>query len=253
MLETFPAEGSELGREGRQLFCPSRSSEIQDHGRWSLATLSLTGGHLWGFAIPDLGDKQLSETSLLPGPGDRCSGAAGSCSSTSSGCEVGRAPPGASGLALPRSGLRLGSPRILTLKELPPNPLRSSCPPPHSGSVSILPTILRFSCSHLLISFLSLFSNSFRLPLAAPSLFLSLGLPGSLTAAEIGEHVAPEWLALPPLLGDLRQRPEESRNASALHFALAQPWARLFPFYWALLFYPSHFFTWLPYSSFLSV
>lgn len=43
MLETFPAEGSELGREGRQLFCPSRSSEIQDHGCWSLATLSLTG------------------------------------------------------------------------------------------------------------------------------------------------------------------------------------------------------------------
>lgn len=81
MLETFPAEGSELGREGRQLFCPSRSSEIQDHGRWSLATLSLTGGHLWGSAIPDLGDKQLSETSLLPGLGDRCSGAAGSCSS----------------------------------------------------------------------------------------------------------------------------------------------------------------------------
>lgn len=43
MLETFPAEGSELGRDGRQLLCPSRSSEIQDHDRWSLATLSLTG------------------------------------------------------------------------------------------------------------------------------------------------------------------------------------------------------------------
>lgn len=60
----------------------------------------------------------------------------------------------------------------------PANPLRSSCPPPRSGSVSVLPTSLRFSCSHLLISFRSL-SNSFRLPLAAPGLFVSLGLPGS--------------------------------------------------------------------------
>lgn len=38
--------------------------------------------HLWGSALPDLGDKQLSATSLLPGPGYRCSGAAGSCSSS---------------------------------------------------------------------------------------------------------------------------------------------------------------------------
>lgn len=253
MLETFPAEGSELGREGRQLFCPSRSSEIQDHGRWSLATLSLTGDTCGAPRSPTWEINNYQRLPFFLGQGIVVQALLGVVVPTPSGCEVGRAPPGASGLALPRSGLRLGSPRILTLKELPPNLLRSSCPPPHSGSVSVLPTILRFSCSHLLISFLSLFSNSFRLPLAAPSLFLSLGLPGSLTAAGIGEHVAPEWLALPPLLGDLRQRPEESRNASALHFALAQPWARLFPFYWALLFYPSHFFTWLPYSSFLSV
>ena len=41
----------------------------------------------------------------------------------------------------------------------PINPLRSCRPPPHSGSVSVLPTILRLSRLHLLISFLSLSSN----------------------------------------------------------------------------------------------
>lgn len=61
----------------------------------------------------------------------------------------------------------------------------------------------------------------------------------------------PEWLALPPLLGDLRQSPEEWRNISFLHLALAavvQSQACLSPFYWLLLFRPNHFFTWLPYS-----
>lgn len=65
--------------------------------------------------------------------------------------------------------------------------MRSCCPPPHSGSVSVLLTILGF-LFHIYSSFLS-FSNSFRLPLAAPSLFPSVGLLGLWLG--IGEHVDP--------------------------------------------------------------
>lgn len=82
MLETFPAEGSELGRDGRQ--AALSLTELRNPGPRPLVSshAQLDWRLLWGSALPDLGDKQLSATSLLPGPGYRRSGAAGSCSSS---------------------------------------------------------------------------------------------------------------------------------------------------------------------------
>lgn len=58
---------------------------------------------------------------------------------------------------------------------IPTNPKRSCCFLPTPGrSLSVLPTVLGFSGSHLLISSPSLSSSSSRFPLAAPSLFPSL-------------------------------------------------------------------------------
>lgn len=131
---------------------------------------------------------------------------------------------------------------------LPSSPLKIClCPSCHPGV---------FLCTFAHLFFCP--SNSFRLPVAAPSLFPSLGLPsGGVWLQWERENVqtqAPEWLALPPLLGDLRLSREESRTVLFLHSALAavgQSQARLSPFYWLLLFCPNRFFTWLPF--FLSV
>lgn len=58
---------------------------------------------------------------------------------------------------------------------IPTNPKRSFCFLPTPGrSLSVLPTVLGFSGSHLLISSPSLSSSSSRFPLAPPSLFPSL-------------------------------------------------------------------------------
>lgn len=93
MLETFPAEGSELGRDGRQLLCPSRSSEIQDHDRRCLATLSLTGDTCGAPRSPTWEINKNQRLRSFLGQGIVVQALLGVVVPASSGCEVGESAP----------------------------------------------------------------------------------------------------------------------------------------------------------------
>lgn len=125
----------------------------------------------------------------------------------------------------------------------PQNPLRSCCPPPHSGSLSVLPTVLGFpvhTCTS--VSFLSLSSHPSGRPLLPRP--LRPGPSGSGLHWESGhaDSLRRERLALPPLLGDPR-RAGGSEAGLFLRCALAarsSP-ARPSPCPWPLLFCPITF------------
>ena len=102
------------------------------------------------------------------------------------------------------------------------SPLRGYlCPSHHLG----------FSCSHLLICFLSLSPNSFRFPLAAPSLFPSLGLPGSVAVTGVGEHVDSGSRVAGSASSPWRPEPEPRGVKEWPHFSTLpwQPWSSLRP------------------------
>lgn len=125
----------------------------------------------------------------------------------------------------------------------PQNPLRSCCPPPHSGSLSVLPTVLGFpvhTCTS--VSFLSLSSHPSGRPLLPRPLRPGPSGLGLHWESGHADSLRRERLALPPLLGDPR-RAGGSEAGLFLRCALAarsSP-ARPSPCPWPLLFCPITF------------